>query len=258
MGSSAPQARPAGALPQRRAGARHMDCPHYEWCLDAAIKSNWSTFSCGACPHQVRTAHTESPDEDKRRDDPAPDVARPKRAGRPPARAGRRILEPVRPAVQAGQDSGDTDHVAALPPLPEPGGDHQPGAHGGRGRRDRGAGDAKLPGLAPGGAGADLLADPAGASLTAVGIDSLCYEPTEAGREALEAETGRYELTPRGQQALERHNLIAATRRLYEERRRRAEQAPSNARLARDEMDMLVILARLTGTRGRESDDGNQ
>ena len=65
-------------------------------------------------------------------------------------------------------------------------------------------------------------------------------------------------MTTLGLAALGRHRLIAATRRLYEERQRLAEQAPNDARLARDEIDMLVILALLTGARGKESDDGNQ
>ncbi|MFH1033703.1 MAG: hypothetical protein V1806_04285 [Pseudomonadota bacterium] len=82
--------------------------------------------------------------------------------------------------------------------------------------------------------------------------------PTEAGLAALAERAEAYTVTPQGLKALERHQLIAAMRRLYEERCRLAEQAPSNARLARDATDMLVILAQLTGAGGKESDDGNQ
>ena len=43
--------------PSRRFGRRNLDCPHYERCLDVAVRHAWHTFSCGQCPsrdQQVR------------------------------------------------------------------------------------------------------------------------------------------------------------------------------------------------------------
>jgi hypothetical protein len=45
-------AKPDGTNPQRLLGYRNLECPHYLYCLDQAVRLSWQTFSCRLCAHQ--------------------------------------------------------------------------------------------------------------------------------------------------------------------------------------------------------------
>lgn len=44
--------KPYGTNPKRLPGYRNLDCPHYLFCLEHAVRLTWPAFSCQECPHQ--------------------------------------------------------------------------------------------------------------------------------------------------------------------------------------------------------------